>query len=167
MAISDIKREAAGIFDKYLKEQIKIFIHLPAQNKTKYTRAQRKKLVPFFPMSRKDCMSFMWQRCVLSIDGERDVALLVVVLQQQRHPHGLVPAAQHALFDAGRVNLTDEALQRLQAAAEHSRLTQAGRGQPSGQVLVCAVGLLAVRMCVERWVVTLMGVELMAFGMVS
>lgn len=143
-----------------------IFIYLSAQNKAEYIRAQTITLVSFLQMSRKDCMSSLWQRCVLSVDRELDVALLVMVLQQQRHPHGLVPAAQHALFDAGRVNLTDEALQRLQAAAEHGRLAQTGSGQPSGEVLLRAVGLLAVKMCVERGVVRLMGVELVTFGMV-
>lgn len=66
---------------------------------------------------------------------------LLVVLQQLRHPHGFVPTAQHALFDAGRVDLTDEALQRLQAAAEYCSVAQARAGQPAAEVLVCAVGL--------------------------
>lgn len=55
------------------------------------------------------------------------------------HPHGFVPAAQHALFDAGRLDLTDEALQRLQAAAERCGVAQAGTRQAATQV--CAVAL--------------------------
>lgn len=82
---------------------------------------------PSYRCLEKDCVSFLWQHHVLSVDRKLDVALLVV-LQQQRHPHGLIPTAQHALFDARRVDLTDEALQRLQAAAEHSSVAQAGCG---------------------------------------
>lgn len=57
-----------------------ISIYLSVQ--TKYIRAQTIKLVSFLQMSRKDCMSSLWSRCVLSVDRELDVALLVVVLQQ-------------------------------------------------------------------------------------
>lgn len=77
---------------------------------------------------------------ILSVDGELDVGLLLV-LHERRHPHGFVPTAQHALFDAGRVDLTDEALQRLQAAAKHCSVAQARTRQPTTEVLVCAVGL--------------------------
>lgn len=80
------------------------------------------------PLSIKGFLSppcpIVWQRRVLSVDRELDVGLLLV-LQQLRHPHGFVPAAQHALFDAGRVDLTDEALQRLQAAAKYCSVAQA------------------------------------------
>ena len=60
----------------------------------------------------------MLQYQVLSVDRKLNVVLLVV-LHQSRYPHDFVPAAQHALFDARRVDLTDQALQRLQAAAKH------------------------------------------------
>lgn len=38
--------------------------------------------------------------------------------------HGLVASPQHALLDAGRMDLADQALQRLQAAAEHRGVAQ-------------------------------------------
>ena len=105
------------------------------------------------------------QRLVLSVDGELDVGCLVV-LQQLRHSHGLVPTAQHALFDAGRVDVTDEALQRLQAAAEHRSVAQAGSRQPTTEVWVCAVGLevggerrVQLRLMMLREVVALMAVR--------
>ena len=99
---------------------------------------------------------------ILSVDRELDVGLLVV-LQQLRHPHGFVPTAQHALFDAGRVDLTDEALQRLQAAAKYCSVAQAITRQPTTEVLVCAVGLgMRRKRMVKLRLVTVRVVVLMA-----
>lgn len=105
-------------------------------------------------MNVKTCVS---QSVALSVDGELHVLL---VLQQWRHPpHGFVPVAQHALFDARRLNLTDEALQRLQAAAEDCSMAQAETGHPTREVLLCAEALgmmmivvVLIRMMVmNRW----------------
>lgn len=117
-------------------------------------------------------VSSPWQRRVSSVDGQLDVGLLVV-LQQRRHPHGVVAAAQHAFFDAGGLDLTDEALQRLQAAAERCGVAQAGTGQATTDVLVRAEGLgvrrggrverlslwvvVVVVVMVEVWVEVVMG----------
>lgn len=117
-------------------------------------------------------VSSPWQRRVSSVDGQLDVGLLVV-LQQRRHPHGVVAAAQHALFDAGGLDLTDEALQRLQAAAERCGVAQAGTGQATTEVLVRAEGrgvrrgrrverlslwvVVVVVVMVEVWVEVVMG----------
>lgn len=89
-----------------------------------------------------------------------------------RHPHGFIPAAQHALFDAGRLDLTDEALQRLQAAAKYCSVAQARTRQPTTEVLVCAIGLgmrrekrVELRL-VSLWVVVLVEVWVeMGMGM--
>lgn len=85
VAISDIKREAAGIFDNYLKEQIMILIFLPAQNKARYIRAQTKKksLSHSYRCLEKIVCSLV-AASVLSIDRELDVALLVVVVVLQQ-----------------------------------------------------------------------------------
>lgn len=63
----------------------------------------------------------------LSVDGQADVGVLVV--EQPRHGHGLVALAQHLLLDAGRPDVIDEILQRLQAAAQHRCVAHALAGQ--------------------------------------
>lgn len=99
----------------------------------------------------------------LSVHWQLDVVLRLV-LQQLRHPYGFVPVAKHSLFDAGGVNLTDEALQRLQAAAEDRSVAQAKTGQPTAEVLVCAVDLgvgeRKRRVLLDLVVVSMMEVEL-------
>lgn len=108
--------------------------HVSFSHKSKLTHC-------YYPQKAR--LFFCVPLCASSVDGELDVGLLLV-LQELRHPHGFVPAAQHALFDAGRLDLTDEALQRLQAAAaaaaEHCRVAHAGTGRPATRVLVRAVG---------------------------
>lgn len=102
---------------------------------------------------------------LLSVDRQLDVGLLVV-LQQVGHPHGFVASAQHALFDAGRLDLTDEALQRLQAAAERCGVAQAGPRQAAAQLRAVALRVrrerrvqprlvplrVLIEVCVETWV---------------
>lgn len=81
------------------------------------------------------------QRRISSEDRQLDVALRVV-LQQRWHPRSAVAATQHALFDAGRLDLADEALQRLQAAAaERRRVGQAGGRQAAAEVWVVGLGV--------------------------
>lgn len=67
----------------------------------------------------------------LSVNGEADVCMLVV--QQTWHRHSLVAFAKHLLLDAGRVDVVDQVLQRLQAAAQHGRVAHALAGQAAAQ----------------------------------
>lgn len=91
---------------------------------------------------------------LLSVDRQLDVGLLVL-LQQVGQPHAFVPTAQHALFDAGGLDLADEALQRLQAAAERCSVAQARTRQAAAQL-----GAVAA----ERWVQLLRRRRLLLLG---
>lgn len=53
----------------------------------------------------------------LSVDGQADVGMLVV--EQPGHRHRLIALAKHLFLDAGRSEVTDEILKRLQAATQH------------------------------------------------
>lgn len=68
----------------------------------------------------------------------------MLVVEQTWHRHSLVAFAQHLFLDAGRVDVVDQVLQRLQAAAQDRRVAQAFAGQAAAQASAAVDGGMVV-----------------------
>lgn len=79
----------------------------------------------------------------------------MLVVEQTRHRHSLVAFSQHLLLDAGRVDVVDQVLQRLQAAAQDRRVAQALAGQAAAEAPSAVDGgvMVVVMVVVEVMVV--------------